>query len=217
MRSSPSSVAPILTSKRSEPSPSRLARLVGASAVGLCVACGSSSFETATELPKTPRRVPGVVLEPPSTVPPAEYRAPIAAVVTLRERRSDDDIEGVVKAFVRALQSADLLALRALTSEDVFPFDMGRDPVLASKWASRAQRFQEQRAAGVDVADHCIVDPSPDADAPSHDGTQPGDWLVRVAVDTSRAITTSPLRESFVLIFRVEHGGLRIAGETDDR
>ncbi len=214
MRSSPSSVAPILTSKRSE---SVAPRLAGVLAVGLCVACGSSSYETVTELPKTPRRVPGVVLDPPSAVPPAEYRAPVAAVVTLRERRSDDDVEGLVKAFVRALQSADLLALRALTSENVFPFDMGRDPVLASKWASRAQRFQEQRQAGVDVADHCTVDPSPDVDAPSHDGMQPGDWLVRVSVDTSRAVAGSPLRESFVLVFRVEHGGLRVAGEVDPR
>lgn len=214
MRSSPSSVAPILTSKRSESGALRVAVALSL-LVALSVACGASSFETVTELPETPRRAPGVVIEPSPALPPAEYRAPVAAVVTLLERPSDDGVESLVKAFVRALASADVVALRALTTHDFSPFDMGRDPSRASRWAARAQRFQQQRIAGIDVVEHCAVDPSPYDEVLSYDGVRSGEGLARVTVDTSGVASAAWVRESFLLVLRVESGGLRVAGEVD--
>lgn len=98
--------------------------LAGALASGGCL--GAGPLETATELPKTPRRPDGVVIEPPPALPVAGDRAPATGVVALREPLGDKDVEEVVRAYVRAFEREDIDALVQLLAQEAVP--LGRFP-----------------------------------------------------------------------------------------
>jgi len=188
------------------------------------VACGGGGWETATELPKTPRRPAGVALEPPPAMPEAADRADARGVVALREPLADKDVEDVVRAYIRAFEREDDQALIQLLAQEAG--SLGRQgsnrQQLIEIWRTRMKSFEYQRLAGLEVARvsqlerhtyETLGGPGAPARPPE---MRPGDLYVRVPIATPRVGSEQLFGDVLVLLLRREDGRLKIAGQTDE-
>ena len=195
------------------------ARLAFGALVAVCAAwtagCGGASFETVTELPKTPRRPDGVVLEHPLTVPDAEERGKTdGTLLALREPFELRALVELVKVYFRAWEHEDVEALARLLTPDAVLLRRPGASVVDS-FRLRMRTYEYQRIAGLEVArfDHLerygygdvVVAQRP---LEMHEG----DVLVRVPVLVSRVSGDPLFGEALVLLVRREEGALRIAG-----
>lgn len=192
-------------------------------------ACGGAALETATEMPKTPRRPDGVVLEPPPAVPTAAERATTSsAVLALREPPASEDVEEVVRAYLRAFEREDLDGLQRLLAQDAGPLGRaGGRSQLVDLWRARFKSFEYQKLAGAEIARFGQLERrSYDAYAvPASAGgpaggrppeMRPGDLLVRIPIATPRVSGEQLFGDVLVLLLRREDGKLRIAGQADE-
>lgn len=225
MRSSPSSVARIRTStRRDAPLLASLVVLLLGSLVALPLACGGAgSLDTATELPRTPRRPDGVAIDPPPALPPAADRAPATGVVALREPPADKDVEEVVRAYLRAFEREDIVALRRLLAQDAAPIGRaGGRQQLVELWTTRIKSFEYQKLAGAEIARYSLIERHTyetlgTPGAPSRPPEmRPGDVYVRVPIATPRVGSEQLFGEVLVLLLRREDGRLKIAGQADE-
>ncbi|MBX3201024.1 MAG: hypothetical protein KF894_22985 [Labilithrix sp.] len=210
------------TSKRSERRAPRSAGVALGSL--LAVACGGGGWESATELPKTPRRPDGVALEPPAAMPAPSDRAEARGVVALREPLADKDVEEVVLAYIRAFEREDDQALVQLVAEEAA--SLGRTgssrQQLIELWRTKMKSFEYQRLAGLEVArvsqlERHTYETLGAPDTPERPAEmRPGDLYVRVPITTPRVGSEQLFGDVLVLLLRREDGRLKIAGQADE-
>lgn len=186
-------------------------------------ACGGA-WETATELPKTPRRPDGVAIEPPAAIPSPADRAEAKGVVALREPLADKDVEDVVRAYIRGFEREDDQALIQLLAQDAV--SLGRHgstrQQLVEIWRTKMKSFDYQRLAGLEVArisqiERHTYETLGVPGAPSRPPEmRPGDLYVRVPIATPRVGSEQLFGDVLVLLLRREDGRLKIAGQADE-
>ena len=189
-----------------------------------CAACaGTGSLETATEMPKTPRRPDGVVLEPPPAMPPPSDRAVASGVVALREPLADKDVEDIVRAYVRAFEREDIEALIQLLAQEATPLGRaGTKNQLVDLWRTKMKNFEYQKLAGVEVARVSQIERHTYDTLGASGGPvrptemRPGDLYVRVPIATPRVGSDQLFGDILVLLLRREDGRLKIAGQADE-
>jgi hypothetical protein len=207
-----------------ESSGSSGSRAVAALALVLVTGCaGAGALETATEMPKTPRRPDGVVLEPAPALPVASDRASASGVVALREPLADKDVEDVVRAYVRAFEREDIDALVQLLAQDAAPLGRaGGKAQLVDLWRSKMKNFEYQKLAGVEVAriaqieKHSYESLSASGGPTRPTEMRPGDLYVRVPIATPRVGSDQLFGDILVLLLRREDGRLKLAGQADE-
>jgi len=194
-----------------------------ASASALTACGGAGALETATELPKTPRRPDGVVLEPPPALPPASDRAAATGIVALREPLADKDVEEIVRAYVRGFEREDLDALVRLLAQEAAPLGRaGGRSQLVELWRTRMRNFEYQKLAGTEIARVSQIERHTweTLGAPGSPGRpaemRPGDVYVRVPIATPRVGSEQLFGDILVLLLRREDGRLKIAGQADE-
>lgn len=188
------------------------------------VGCGGGGWESATELPKAPRRPDGVALEPPAAMPAVSDRAEARGVVALREPLADKDVEDVVRAYIRAFEREDDQALAQLLATDAA--SLGRQgstrQQLIDIWRTKMKSFEYQRLAGLEVARisqlerhtyETLGGPGAPARPPE---MRPGDLYIRVPIATPRVGSEQLFGDTLVLLLRREDGRLKIAGQADE-
>jgi hypothetical protein len=193
-------------------------------ALALLVACaGGAPLETATELPKTPRRPDGVVLEPSPALPAPSDRAAATGIVALREPLADKDVEDVVRAYVRAFEREDLDALVQLLAQEATPLGrQGNKTQLVDLWRTKMKNFEYQKLAGVEVARVAQIERHSYETLGASGGPfrppemRPGDLYVRVPIATPRVGSEQLFGDILVLLLRREDGRLKIAGQADE-
>jgi hypothetical protein len=180
-------------------------------------------LETATEMPKAPRRPDGVVLEPPPAMPSPSDRAVAAGIVALREPLADKDVEEVVRAYIRAFEREELDALVQLLAQEASPLGRaGGKTQLVELWRTKMKNFEYQKLAGLEVARVAQIekhgyDALGGAGAPARPTEmRPGDLYVRVPIATPRVGTEQLFGDVLVLLLRREDGRLKIAGQADE-
>ncbi|MDB5212306.1 MAG: hypothetical protein JWO86_233 [Myxococcaceae bacterium] len=184
---------------------------------------GGAALETATEMPKAPRRPDGVVLDTPPALPAAADRATASGIVALREPLADKDVEDVVRAYVRAFEREDIDALVQLLAQDASPLGRaGTKTQLVDLWRTKMKNFEYQKLAGVEVARVAQIEKH-DYDALGASGgpvrpteMRPGDLYVRVPIATPRVGTDQLFGDVLILLLRREEGRLKIAGQSDE-
>jgi len=189
-------------------------------------ACGGALVETATELPTTPRRPDGVVLEPPPTIPPAVERAEARGIVTLREPLGEDALREVVRAYFTAFEREDAEALGQLLTPDAAGLDPRAKPAtraqLVDQFRARMRNLDYTKMAGTEVAELDRLEHF-GADDLGHEGAPPrpsemraDDVLVRVPVATPRFGGERFFGDRLTLLLRRDEGRLKIAGVAED-
>lgn len=187
------------------------------------LACGRAGFETASELPSTPRRPDGVSLESPAARPAVKERAPAEGVVALRAPLADKDVEDVVVAYTSAFQREDIDALTRLVSEGASPIGRGGSKAqLVDMWRTRIRNLdylslqgsEVVRLAEIDCLSYDAFDARPELSRPAE--MLPSDLYVRVPIATPRVGTEQLFGDVVVLILRREDGRLKIVGQTDE-
>jgi hypothetical protein len=194
--------------------------------VGACAACaGSGGLDTVTEMPKTPRRPDGVVLEPPPAMPAPADRASATGIVALREPLADKDVEDVVRAYVRAFEREDIEALVQLLAQEASPLGRaGNRAQLIELWRTKMKNFEYQKLAGVEVARVAQIEKHGYDTLGGASGggpvrpaeMRPGDLYVRVPIATPRVGSDQLFGDILVLLLRREDGRLKIAGQADE-
>ncbi len=191
------------------------------------VACAGGGLQTALEMPSAKRKPDGVLLEPAPALPaPADRGAATGGVVALRQPVPDEEVQGVVRAYVRGFEDRNVEELFALLGPDAVSLDPTRRlnrGGLRQEWQARINRFNDlRRIAGTDVArmdrleryGYDDIGPSSDPARPSE--MRPGDLFVRVplASPVSQATGEPFFGDVLVLLLRrAEDGpGLQIAG-----
>jgi len=223
-------VARIRTSTRCDRRAAALGLGRRAGALGLALAAmmgcaGAGSLETATELPKAPRRPDGVALEPPPALPPPQDQATVTAagVVALREPLADKDVEDVVRAYVRAFEREDVDALTRLLAQEATPLGRaGTRAQLVDLFRTRIKNFEYQRLAGSEIARFSQIErftfetlgTGGAITRPAE--MRPGDLYVRVPIAIPRVGTDQLFGDVLVLLLRREDGRLKIAGQADE-
>lgn len=186
--------------------------------------CGGAGWESAPELPKTPRHPDGVALELPATLPPTVDRADARGVVALREPVADKDVDDLVRAYVRAFEREDERALIELLAQEAV--SLGRPGStkahLIETWRRKLSSFEYGRLAGLEVARiaqlerhtyETLGQPGAPARPPE---MRPGDVYVRVPIATPRIGSEQLFGDWLVLLLRREEGRLKIAGQADE-
>jgi len=131
---------------------SRRGVLPGAYLIGL-LACGSRTgpgFATATDLPDTPRRPDGVVVDPSAELPLGEDAADApSALVALKPPLPDKAARGVIAAFFRAITSENLEALADLLTSDANAPSRNRagSTSMVDHWRARIRHFHYRMLA----------------------------------------------------------------------
>jgi hypothetical protein len=179
-------------------------------------------LDTATEMPRSPRRSGGVVLEPPPALPSVHERVAVAAVVGLREPALDQDVEAVVRAYLAAFEREDITALGDLLSDSASPLGRpGGRATLLDLWRGRLKTFEYQKLAGTEIARMGQLERR-GFDAFTSDGParppemRAGDVLVRVPIATPRVNGEALFGDVLVLLLRRENGKLAIVGQADE-
>lgn len=197
--------------------------LVFALVLGPLACAGSGALETATEMPKTPRRPDGVVLEPTPAMPTPADRAAATGVVALREPLADKDVEDVVRAYVRAFEREDIEALVQLLAQEASPLGRaGTKNQLLDLWRTKMKNFEYQKLAGVEVARVAQIEKftfealGTSGAPPRPPEMRPGDLFVRVPIATPRVGSDQLFGDILVLLLRREDGRLKIAGQADE-
>lgn len=190
----------------------------------ILTACTGSGWQTATELPKTPRRPDGVTLDPPPAMPSASDRMDARGVIALREPFADKDVDDVVAAYVRAFEREDDVALVELLALDAVA--IGRQgstrQQLIESWRTKIKSFEYQRLAGLEVArlsqiERYTFETLGIVGAPPRPTEmRSGDLYVRVPMVTSRIGSEQLFGDVVVLLLRREDGRLKIAGQADE-
>jgi hypothetical protein len=119
------------------------------------IACGSRAgqgpgFATATDLPDTPRRPDGVVVDPSSELPPGEDTAGAAsAIVALKPPLPDKAARSVIAAFFHAITAEDLDALSDLLTPDANAPSRSRtgSTTMVDHWRARIRHFHYRTLA----------------------------------------------------------------------
>jgi hypothetical protein len=205
---------------------SRSRRLTLAFSMLVVAACGGVGWESATEMPKAPRRPDGVALEPPAALPFASDRAEARGVVALREPLADKDVEDVVRAYLRAFEREDEPALAQLLTQDAA--SLGRPSPGSSRqqlmdvWRTKLRSFEYQRLAGVEIARisqlerHTFETLGAPGTPARPAEMRPGDLYIRVPIATPRIGSEQLFGDVLVLLLRREDGRLKIAGQADE-
>ena len=117
-------------------------------------------WDTATELPKTPRRPDGVAVEPAPALPSVSDHAPAQGVVALREPLADKDVEDVVRAYIRGFEHEEPDALAQLLAQDAAPIGRsgGNRQQLIDTWRRRISSFEYQRLSGSEIARYSEIE-----------------------------------------------------------
>lgn len=187
-------------------------------------ACGRAGWETATEVPESPRRPDGVALEPPPAMPPPSDRAEARGVVALREPLADEEVEDVVRAYLRAFEREDeraLLHLLAAEASSLGRQGSSRQPLI-DVWRLKMKSFEYQQIAGLEVArvsqlERHTYETLGGPGAPARpDEMRPGDLYVRVPIATPRIGSEQLFGDVLVLLLRREDDRLKIAGQADE-
>ena len=189
-----------------------------------CASCvGSGGFETATEMPKAPRRPDGVVLEPAPALPVASDRAAANGIVALREPLADKDVEDVVRAYIRGFEREDVDALTQLLAQEAAPLGRaGNKHQLTDLWRTKIKNFEYQKLAGVEVARVAQIEKftyetlGASGAPPRPTEMRPGDLYIRVPIATPRVGSDQLFGDILVLLLRREDGRLKIAGQADE-
>jgi hypothetical protein len=189
----------------------------------VATAC-SGGWDSATELPKTPRRPDGVALEPPPAMPSPSDRAEAKGVVALREPLADKDVEDVVRAYLRAFEREDEPALVQLLAQEAS--SLGRQgstrQQLVETWRTKLKSFEYQRLAGLEVARisqmerHTYDTLGMPGAPPRPPEMRPGDLYVRIPIATPRVGSDQLFGDVLVLLLRREDNRLKIAGQADE-
>lgn len=193
-------------------------------ALGLGAVACVSSFDTQTGLPRTPRHPDGVALEPAPAMPQTRDHAEARGVVALREPLADKDVEDVIRAYIRAFEREDELALLQLITPDAVPLGRpnGSRQMLVELWRVKMRSFEYQRLAGLEIARLAEVErrsfddvggPNEPAKPPE---MRPGDLYVRVPIAMPRLGSEQLFGDILVLLLRREDGRLKIAGQADE-
>ncbi|MFO0736293.1 MAG: hypothetical protein U0270_10445 [Labilithrix sp.] len=202
-------------------------KLCSAIEIGLLLAglagCGSG-WETATELPKAPRRPDGVAVEPPPAMPSTADHAEAHGVVALREPLADKDVEDVVRAYIRGFEREEPETLVQLLAQEAAP--IGRAGAtrqqLIESWRTRIKSYEYQRLAGAEVARYSEIERLTYEAVGAHptyvrpNDMRPGDLYVRVPILTPRLNGEQLFGDVVVLMLRREDGRLKIAGQADE-
>jgi hypothetical protein len=189
------------------------------------VACGAPQAQpTAVEIPSTPRKPDGVLLDTPSALPRAEDRAPARGVVSLREPLSLEAVKEVARAYVRAFEREDIDALGQLLTTDATPLfgaRAGRQPLL-EQFRTRMKNYDYGKLGGAEVArldrieryelDELGVPGAPDRPPEM----KPGDLLVRVPITTPRVGAEPLFGDVVILLLRRDEGHFKIAGVAEE-
>lgn len=183
----------------------------------LLAACGGAPFETATALPESPRRPPGVALEPPPAYPRAVDRAEARGVVALRAPVGDEDVDELVRAYVDAFERGDERALARLVGDDGVV--LGRPGTtrqhLLETWREKLRgraRSPGARPASLGPIERHTYETMDPSGAPRPAEMRPGDLYVRVPL----ASRVDGLGDVLVLLLRRQDGALRIVGQADE-
>jgi hypothetical protein len=185
--------------------------------------CGGRGWETATELPKTPRHPDGVALDPPPAMPTPTDQADARGVVALREPLADKDVEDVVRAYLRAFEREDAPALEQLLAQEAVV--LGRPGTtrqqLFETWRAKIKNFDYQRLAGAEIArisqiERYSYETLGGAGPQRPLEMRPGDLYVRVPIATPRVGSEQLFGDVLVLLLRREEGRLKIAGQADE-
>lgn len=161
----------------------------GVLALSLC-ACGSSSFVTATELPKTPRQPDGVLVDPQPAVPGSRVRAPALGVVTLEPPVGNDALFGVVNKVFDAFARRNPSSLNELfVPGEIVQLDSRHTRgEIMQDWESRNRSMDYTALRGLDVVRiermerFEYEDLSPVTSPARPEDMEPGDILVRLPV-----------------------------------
>jgi hypothetical protein len=188
------------------------------------VGCGGSGLDTATEMPKAPRRPDGVALEPPPALPAASDHAEARGVVALREPLADKDVEDVVRAYIRGFEREDEQSLVQLLAQEAVPIGRpgGAKQQLIESWHTRLKSYEYQRLAGTEVARFSEIERMNYETVGAHptfmrpNEMRPGDLYVRVPILTPRLGSEQLFGDVLVLLLRREDGRLKIAGQADE-
>lgn len=190
---------------------------------------GTGSLETRVpeegEASKAKRRPDGVVLEPPPAMPPISDRANAAGVVSLREPLADKDVEDIVRAYLRAFEREDMVALEQMTAHDAVPLGRGGGgrAQLIEVWRTKIKSFEYQKLAGLEVArfsqiEKYVFDGLNVSGAPTRPPEmKPGDVYVRIPILTPQIGTERLFGDVLVLMLRREDGRLKLAGQADEQ
>lgn len=191
----------------------------------ILAACGGgSTLETATEIPKAPRRPDGVVVERRAALPATSDRASAEGIIALREPLADRDVEDLVRAYIRAFEREDDRALAELVTQDAVP--LGRTGLsrghLLEIWRAKMKNFEYQKLAGLEVArfsqieKHTYDTLGASGTHPRPPEMRPGDLYVRVPIATPRVGQEQLFGDVLVLLLRRDGGQLKIAGQSDE-
>ena len=189
----------------------------------LVASCGGG-WDTATELPKTPRRPDGVAVEPAPALPSVSDHAPAQGVVALREPLADKDVEDVVRAYIRGFEHEEPDALAQLLAQDAAPIGRsgGNRQQLIDTWRRRISSFEYQRLSGSEIARYSEIERLTFDAVGAHPTymrppeMRQGDLYVRVPITTPRLNGEQLFGDVVVLLLRREDGRLKIAGQADE-
>jgi hypothetical protein len=189
----------------------------------LVASCGGG-WDTATELPKTPRRPDGVAVEPTPALPSPSDHAEAQGVVALREPLADKDVEDVVRAYIRGFEREEPDALAQLLAQDAAP--LGRPGAsrqqLIESWRTKIKSYEYQRLSGSDVARYSEIERLTYEAVGAHPTyvrppeMRQGDLYVRVPIMTPRLNGEQLFGDVVVFLLRREDGRLKIAGQADE-
>jgi hypothetical protein len=200
-------------------------RLIAAACVLACAACGGAGAVTATELPTTPRRPDGVVVEPEPALPPIGERASARGVVALREPLSDEAVKDVVRAYFTMFEHEDLEGLALLVTTDVVSLDVrarGSRSSILETWRARMRQLDYAKLAGLEVVqldrlEHYGYDDLEGSSSPPRPSVmRPGDTLVKVPISAARVAGERYFGDTLILLLRREDGRFKIAGVAED-
>lgn len=198
-----------------------------AATTAITAGCGGPAGPvTASELPTTPRRPDGVVIEPTPALPAPSERAPARGVVALREPLGEEAAREAVRAYVGAFEREDLDALETMLDPEAVALDprarRSRAGVVEA-WRARFKQLDYGHIAGTEIVSLDRVEHFESEDlgvpgAPQRpDVMRPGDLLVRAPVTTPRVAGERYFGDTILLLLRrQEGGGFVIAGVAED-
>jgi hypothetical protein len=196
--------------------------LLAGLAAGLSGCGGSGASTTAVELPKTPRRPDGVVIEPTPALPTPSEHAKARGVVSLREPLSEEAVRDVVRSYFEAFEHEDLGSLQQLLTLDAMSLDASARGVgrttLIKRWEERMSKLGYAKIAGVEVVELDRVerfdfdDLSATSTPPRPAEMQRGEALVRISVTAPTIAGERFFPDAVTLLLRRESGKFKIAG-----
>jgi hypothetical protein len=188
----------------------------------LCAACASSPTavvaQPASSTEPPPRRPDGVVLEPPTAIPPVVTVAEARGVVALRLSLSGDAIRDCVRALLEAWQRGSLDGLSELLTSDAGPLEArARGPgALVEAWRQRLRAHEYKHLEGLDLVrpdrvEHYAFGELGGPDAPARPADMhPDEIYVRVPLEVTQVAGDKLFEGTIVLLVRGEHGRARI-------